>query len=654
MPREEKMKSRWGAAIVVVVGLMLGAGAVQAQPNEVTLQGVLRTANGVLVNGTYDMKFHFYESANAPAAVFTETIDNLPVENGLYNAVVSFGGQDLAKDHESLWLGVEIVGESEFPRVALTSVVFALRSEYAAHALGVSCSGCIEPSALGFTPVTQEELAAGDLEVNGTVNAVQFVGDGSKLTGITSPQGSCQEGWFIAGIDADGKLDCMAVPPTVVSVDGLTGGIIDGDVTVTGTLQTGDGEVCTDGGNCGDTLWQLSCAEDEMALYNGEMWTCATFGDVFDPDFLPADGIDEISNDLLHNQFLDTYASQTAPVPVKDQYPPGTIDEIVVPDVGLAQTLNVTISVTNSDISTVKIYLYDPEGTEFVLYNQTGEGEGLDATYPTPDQPFSGDLTAWVDKNPAGTWILKVVDGAFLNNGFDGAIESWSIKVQTLSSQKVQLKGNLIVDGNISSSGGKGISIDDEGNTEFSGYVRVGSFDGECTAEIQGSLRYDSTYGLEVCAGSDWVAANSRPVLWRGYCNHHGTAHNWNTYCLSNSTHNTAEKYLDVGGDMVTFKIGGWYRVDFWAISNTNGYCHIRMYRRDTNNSDHQIYYSHEYVANSWDDNTAQIVYQFDEGEKFWLQLHNPPGGNEYAYHHGSSNNTYGGMTVTYLGPEEP
>jgi hypothetical protein len=52
-----------------------------------------------------------------------------------------------------------------------------------------------------------------------------------------------------------------------------------------------------------------------------------------------------------------------------------------------------------------------------------------------------------VVKNPKGTWRLKVIDTAFLNNTTDGQVVKWSVNLQTLSSKKIQIKGDLIVDG---------------------------------------------------------------------------------------------------------------------------------------------------------------------------------------------------------------
>lgn len=474
-----------------------------AQSNTMTVQGVLRTAGGDVVNGVYDMMFRFYESEGSNNAVFTAGVNNVSADNGVYTAVINFGNSEPVQENSTLWLGVEVDGEDEYPRVQLGSVPYAISS---ASAKALDCSGCISEGMLGYDPVTEADLAAGDLVVNGTVQAAMFIGDGSGLTGISSPSGVCAEGWLVNGIDEDGTLLCAEAAQQVASVHGLTGGTINGDVEVGGTLTVNGAEVCTEDANCGDTLAQLACDVDDVAVWNGDMWTCGSFADLFDPALLPNDGINEVSNDLLFNQFEDVYASSSVPVEIPDNNPTGVDDEIVVPDAGIAQELTVSINITNSDFSTVKVILYDPENVEYVLYDKDGPGNQLGATYPTPQEPVSGDLTTWIGKNPMGTWRLEVSDTGFKDNGTDGNINAWSIQVLTLSSKKIQVKGDLIIDGGIMSAGGDGLAINEDGDAAFTGTVKVGTDDGPCDESKEGALRYDETGGIQLCEGGVWVS----------------------------------------------------------------------------------------------------------------------------------------------------
>jgi subtilisin-like proprotein convertase family protein len=160
---------------------------------------------------------------------------------------------------------------------------------------------------------------------------------------------------------------------------------------------------------------------------------------------LPPDGLAQVSNGLLVNQFADVVAS-TAAVDIKDNNPVGAASVITVPDLGTAQSLTIAIDLSNSNISKLKVSLLDPGGATHVLYDGGSTGATLKATYPTT-KPVSGDLTTWVGKNPQGKWTLTVVDSGFLNNGLDGKINSWQLNIGTLSSKQVASKGVLLAQG---------------------------------------------------------------------------------------------------------------------------------------------------------------------------------------------------------------
>jgi hypothetical protein len=116
----------------------------------------------------------------------------------------------------------------------------------------------------------------------------------------------------------------------------------------------------------------------------------------------------------------------------------------------------------------ITIKLFDPNGAEYVLYDKDGTGPTWATSYPTPTATKSGDLTTWVGKNPMGKWRLNVIDMNFDNIPTDGKINGWSISIQTLSTKKVQVKGDLIVDGALTGTGGLKIN----GDLTLSGLMR--------------------------------------------------------------------------------------------------------------------------------------------------------------------------------------
>ena len=176
-------------------------------------------------------------------------------------------------------------------------------------------------------------------------------------------------------------------------------------------------------------------------------------GGLLDQSNMPPNGLNEISNQLISNQFVDTAATSGSGLIIKDFFPPGTTDIINFPDIGIAESLTVSVNISNSDFSTVNIELTAPDGSQYTLLSQgAGAGTQFATSFPvpTPVESGDGDLTEWLGQNPKGPWQIKVVDLGFLddNSDNDGQINSWDIKIQTLSTKKVQFNGFIVMNSN--------------------------------------------------------------------------------------------------------------------------------------------------------------------------------------------------------------
>ena len=326
--------------------------------------------------------------------------DEGQVKGGAFSLILGANKPINAKALEvasGIWLGVKIGADPELPRRRLHSTAYAMVAQRASVATSAQsaetaksllCTGCVSLKALkidgdfdlGGNALKAKQVAAGEITAN-VVKGASFIGDGSKLSGINMPAGSCKKaGQVVKGIQPDGNLLCV---------------------------------------------------------------------DAMDPAGLPADGLDEISNGLLSNQFVDEVASGTTPKGIPDNNPIGLSDTIDFPDLGLAQKLTVHVHLKNSDLSKIAVALFDPNNAQTVLYDKGGKGTELKTAFPTPSKPVSGDLGNWVGKNPKGKWRLKILDSGFTNNGSDGKLLSWRIAIQTLSSKKVAATGNLLVAGDL-------------------------------------------------------------------------------------------------------------------------------------------------------------------------------------------------------------
>ena len=238
---------------------LLWPAAAMAVPSQLTVQGYLRTEAGLGADGSFAIRFALYDAETAGNTLFSVTQVGVPVASGLFDAVLSVddGGTPLGvavfRDNPQVWLGIKIEagpgvalgGEAELPRTVLTTVGYAFvaahadRAAVADQAADLDCAGapCVSEVELDFDPVTQAELTAA----------------------------------------------LAALGPHVTSVDGLTGGTITSDVTVsgalavTGTITQGGNAVCDASGNCGQSLFNTTCQADQVLTYDGSAWVCTDF-----------------------------------------------------------------------------------------------------------------------------------------------------------------------------------------------------------------------------------------------------------------------------------------------------------------------------------------------------------------------------------------
>lgn len=384
-----------GLCAAVAAAAMPGA-ARAGIPSTTAIHAALTSSTGgPAADGDYNVAFRLYKDAQVVVPAWTEASALVTVKNGLFTYAL---GTKQALDAAAFsaagpapFLGVQIGQDPELPRKPLHSVLFAMRAGVAEF---VECSGCVGAGQLD-PQVLQAYAKSASLAKIATSGAY------ADLAGTPS----------LANVAMTGEYADLNGKPLVVKVGSACG---------SGLVVKG---IKADGA--------LDCIK------------------AMDPGALPTDGLDEISNHLLWNQFVDT-ANGGSNVEIPDNNPDGATDTLDFPDIGTAQVLNIAIDISNSDISKLKVSIVDPNKVEYVLYDKGASGMTLTGSFPDKNPTVSGDLTTWVGKNPAGKWSLVVLDSGFLNNTTDGKINKWSISLQTLSNKKVQVKGALLIDGKVS------------------------------------------------------------------------------------------------------------------------------------------------------------------------------------------------------------
>ena len=405
-------------ALVLTATALAGAPAAAAVPVTTAVDGALVSAGGGPgADGEYLIAFAIYEGEKAGAPAWKEGPFKVTVKGGLFATLLGLATPLTAQTLAALpqaWLGVTVGTDPELPRKQLTAVPYTLR---AAIAEGIDCSGCVgighlDPKALvGYAKTA--DLAP-----------YAKAADLSKYA-QTTDLGDYVKAASLAAVAASGNFKDLKDPPKLADV-ALSGAY--GDLTGLPVLAKINS-------SCGTGLVVKGLKVD------GSL-DCATSA-VTAKD-LPADGLNEVSGNLLTTQFNELATSTKTPLDIPDGIATGVSDAIEVPDFGIAESFAVTIDISNSDISKVRVTLFDPQGVAYKLHEQTGTGQVLQVTFAATDKLVAGDLSPWIGKNPKGLWSVTIADLVGTLGTKDGKLNSWKITTGVKSTKKVGVGGALV------------------------------------------------------------------------------------------------------------------------------------------------------------------------------------------------------------------
>ncbi len=400
------------ATLAMALALLAEVGPAQAAvPTTLPLEGALQAVSGgPAADGDYTVTYQLYDKEKAGNQLWKEGPLPVAVKAGAFHTDLGTAAPlpaSLWASATPLWLGVTVGTDPELPRKALGSVPYAQR---AATAEGLDCSGCIKGGQLDAT-VLQPYAKSTDLLPLAKATDLAAYAKAADLADYVKAASLAK----VAGTGSYGDLN-NAPQLKDVATTGAYGDL--SGLPVLPKLGT----------TCGTGLVMRGLKADGS-------YDCVAGG--VSAASLPKDGLDEISNGLLTTQFTELAASSKTPLDIADALPAGINDAIDVPDYGIAQGLAISVELSNSDISKVRVTVYDPAGVAYKLYDQGGTGTALKTAYPAPTTPVAGDLASWIGKNPKGLWSINVADLVGTSGKTDGKLLAWSVGVQVNSSKRV-------------------------------------------------------------------------------------------------------------------------------------------------------------------------------------------------------------------------
>ncbi len=206
-----------GAAILLIVAASTFADTPLG--TSFTYQGRL-AQNGAVFNGDANMVFLLHDSeagADPPIAANGALV---PVVDGVFAVDLDFGPD--AFNGDGRWLEIRVDGTTLSPRQPLNATPYALQTR------GIVVDGAGNVGIGTASPATE-------LDIDGTVTATAFVGDGAGLTNLPVMEGVWTENGADISYDAGNVGIGTTTPATTLDVDG----------TVTATAFVGDGSGLT-------------------------------------------------------------------------------------------------------------------------------------------------------------------------------------------------------------------------------------------------------------------------------------------------------------------------------------------------------------------------------------------------------------------------
>jgi trimeric autotransporter adhesin len=215
-------------AVVVPLSSPAQTPAITAVPNLVRYGGALKDAQGApLASSTAGVSFAIYKQQEGGAPLWMET-QNITTDGGgnysvLLGSTTATGlPGDLFSEQEQRWLGVQVQGQPEQPRVLMVSVPYAFKAHDADTLGGKSVSDFVLANSSNSA---SSQASTGQAAASGNAPAQQSAGKLATSSGATNFSGSTTD--QVVGVTQSGTgagLSASAASNAVVGMATATAG----------------------------------------------------------------------------------------------------------------------------------------------------------------------------------------------------------------------------------------------------------------------------------------------------------------------------------------------------------------------------------------------------------------------------------------------
>jgi hypothetical protein len=221
--------------------------ATTAIPNLIRYSGTLKDAQGAasVPSTTVGVTFAIYKQQDGGAPIWQETQNVTPDANGQYTTALGSTTAtglpgDLFSQQEQRWLGVQVQGQAEEPRVLLVSVPYAFKAHEAETLGGLPASA--------FMKAPPSDTSGGGATSAGnvtSVNALSSAGNAAGTRSSAKPKPLSQTSPFIPYWNGSAYTDSIMSQPntSVINVNGTGSNGNFNLVNIARAYQIGSGNV---------------------------------------------------------------------------------------------------------------------------------------------------------------------------------------------------------------------------------------------------------------------------------------------------------------------------------------------------------------------------------------------------------------------------